>query len=245
MFALERWLEHHPPPPTLVSVVLPTYDRGALLAEAVASVQAQNHPRWELIVVDDGGVEETRRILDAVEDPRVRSVVSGGVGPPGARNRGLDDARGAVVAYLDDDNVMLPGWLRAVAWAFDRHPDVDVLYGARIVEDASMYGSTSPLPRMLLSEFDRARLERENYTDANVLAHRARIPGARWDPDLSGVSDWDLMLRLTADKPALTLPAVAVLYRTRAPGKHSASEQFQRNYATLLERIGRGAASGP
>jgi len=237
MLALERWLAHHPSPPTLVSVVLPTFERPPLLAEAIVSVQAQTHANWELIVVDAGSADDTAQLLAGIEDERVRPVTTERLPTPAARNRGIDLARGDVVAYLDDDNVMLPGWLAAVAWAFERHPDVDVLYGARVVEDESMFGSPARLPRILMADFDRASLERANFTDANVIAHRAGLPDARFDEGIPGVSDWDLMLRLSAGKPPLALPALAALYRTTAPNKQSATDRFRESYATLLGRI--------
>lgn len=239
MLALERWLEQWPPPPTLVSVVLPTFNRVSMLSEAIASVQAQRHPSWELIVVDDGSDDETLQLLERVGDGRVRSIRTERVGSPTARNRGLELARGELIAYLDDDNVMAAGWLASVAWAFGRHPHVEVVYGARVVENASMFGSDSGLPRLLLAEYDRAKLERANFTDANVIAHRAGLDEAHWDPELAGVADWDLMLRLTERKHPLTLPALAVLYRTSAPHKQSAEPAFAKNYAKLLERLAR------
>jgi hypothetical protein len=54
-----------------------------------------------------------------------------------------------------------------------------------------------------------------------MIAHRANLPQARWDSELTGAADWDLMIRLTEDKPALALPVAAVLYRTRAPERQS------------------------
>jgi len=237
MLALERWLEHHPPPPTRVSVVLTTFERPSLLAEAIASVKAQTHAHWELLVVDPGSRDETPELLAAIDDERVRAVTTERLPTPAARNRGLDLARGELIAYLDDDNVMLPGWLAAVAWAFARHPDVDAVYGARVVEDESMFDSPGRLPRVLMTDFDRERLERENFTDANVIAHRAGLPGARFDEGIPGVSDWDLMLRLSARKPPLALPALAALYRTTAPHKQSATDRFRESYATLLARL--------
>ena len=52
-----------------------------------------------------------------------------------ARNRGLERATGSVVAYVDDDNIMDPLWLMAVANTFDRHPELSLLYGARLIDD--------------------------------------------------------------------------------------------------------------
>ncbi len=219
LLALGYWLAEQPSSDLSVSVIIPTRNRPALVREAIASVQAQTHARWETIVVDDGSEDDTRATLAAIDDDRVRCLRTAGLGPPGARSAGLELASGEVIAYLDDDNIMLPGWLAAVAWAFSRFDDVDVLYGARVLENETPIGSDARLPRLAFGDFDRDRLLAGNYIDASVIAHRANLPEAHWDSELAGIADWDLMIRLTENKPALALPVAAVLYRTGAPGR--------------------------
>jgi hypothetical protein len=76
----------------------------------------------------------------------VRCLRIAGVGSPGARSAALEIASGAVIAYRDDDNIMLPGWLAAVVWAFSHFGEFDVLYGVRVVEDETPIGSLGQLP---------------------------------------------------------------------------------------------------
>jgi hypothetical protein len=245
LLALGYWLSQQPPTDLTVSVVTPTRSRPRFVSEAIASVQAQSHPHWELIVVDDGSEDETRDVLAAIDDERVRSVRTEGVGSAAARQVGLEAATGDVVAYLDDDNVMLPDWLRAVAWAFSRFQDTDVIYGASVVEDEIAVGSDGPLPRLVFNPFDRKLLLEHNYVDASVIAHRAHLPQAHWDPEFTGIGDWDLIIRLTEKKPALALPIPAVLYRTGAPGRETDDADAQaaqrRLEEHLIERGLRGA----
>lgn len=244
VLALGYWLAHQPPSELTISVVIPTRSRPRFVSEAIASVQAQSHPHWELIVVDDGSQDETREVLAAIDDDRVRSVRTEGVGSAAARQIGLETATGEAVAYLDDDNIMLPDWLRAVAWAFSRFQGTDVVYGARVVEDEIPLGSDGPLPRLVFNSFDRELLLEHNYIDASVIAHRAHLPQARWDPEFTGIGDWDLIIRLTEEKPALALPVAAVLYRTGAPGRETDDADAQaaqrRLQAHLRERGLRG-----
>jgi hypothetical protein len=235
--ALQAWLAHQPPSDATVSVIIPTRSRPALVSEAIASVQAQSHPNWELIVVDDGSVDETQATLAAVGDDRVRAVRTQGLGSAGARSVGLAHARGDAIAYLDDDNIMLPGWLAGVAWALSRFDDVDVVYGARVVEDMTHLTRDARLPRLLFRQFDRDRLLDYNYIDASVIAHRAGLREARWDPELSGIADWDLMIRLTEEKPALALPVVAALYRTEAPDRQTGSSRARAAEQKLRARL--------
>ena len=98
----------------LITVVIPTYNRDRLILDAVGSVVAQTWPRWELIVVDDGSTERTASILAGLDDPRIRVLRSPHSGLAAvARNRGLAQARGAYVAFLDSDDAWLPGKLEA------------------------------------------------------------------------------------------------------------------------------------
>jgi glycosyltransferase involved in cell wall biosynthesis len=196
---------------------MPTRNRRELLESAVGSVLAQTHQRFELIVVDDGSSDDTPTYLAGLEDPRVRSLRVDLGGGAGARNCGLDIARGDIVAYLDDDNLMFPGWLRAVAWGFDHFPEHELLYGAIVIE----HEPWTPLPSILFVPFERDLLERTNFMDMNAIAHRRGIADGRLDERLPHKHDWDLALRLTARQEPLALPAFAALYRKGAPDRLS------------------------
>ena len=136
VWTVSRWLAQMPAASTvLISVVIPTRNRRTYLERAVASVVAQRHSAFELIIVDDGSTDDTAAFLADVTDPRIRSLRTTGVGTSAARNLGLEAARGEIVTHLDDDNLMDPDWLHGVAWGFARWPDTELLYGARIVED--------------------------------------------------------------------------------------------------------------
>jgi hypothetical protein len=128
---------------------------------------------------------------------------------------------GSLVAYLDDDNTLDPGWLKAVAWAFETRPDCAVLYGSVLIDDVSRINGGEPgsLPRLFFRPYDRAALLEENLADVGAIAHRAGLPEARFDERLSAYSDWDLLIRLTEDAAPLALPVIACYYTTDAPGR--------------------------
>jgi glycosyltransferase involved in cell wall biosynthesis len=222
------WLENTDVPcDRLISVIMPTRDRSGWIGRAIASVQAQTYTCWELVVVDDGSNDDTALLVAelAVVDERIRSVRIEHAGAPAARNVGLANSTGDIVAYLDDDNVMHPGWLKAVSWAFSCWPQTEVMYGARIIEDDLAHDATrsGSLPSMSFDPWNRRRLEWSNFIDQNVIAHRSELPEAHFDETLSKCQDWDLMLRLTARRRPLELPALACLYSTTAP--HRGSDQ--------------------
>jgi hypothetical protein len=216
-------------PSMLVSVIVPTHNRASLLGRAIASVQAQCYDHWQLLVVDDGSTDTTAEVLEAQADTehRLYALRTDGVGAAAARNAGLDAAVGDVVVYLDDDNMLDPLWLKAVVWAFTQHPEVDVLYGARLIDDIARVLGTGvgAFPTIQFEPFDRRTLERANTVDMGVLAHRSGLAEARFDPELITHADWDLFLRLTENRSLLELPVVACYYVSDSPNRLSDLER--------------------
>jgi glycosyltransferase involved in cell wall biosynthesis len=98
--------------PVEISVVIPAYNRAATIARCIESALVQDFPSFEVVVADDGSSDATREIVAGFADPRVRLVAreSNG-GAAAARNSGVAAARGRYVAFLDSDDVFLPGKL--------------------------------------------------------------------------------------------------------------------------------------
>lgn len=110
-----------------VSVVIPTHDRAALLGTAVESALAQTYPAVEIVVVDDGSIDETPAVVRAF-GPRVTYVRQENQGVEAARRHGLAVSHGRYVSFLDDDDVMLPTKLARQAARLDGDPAVGVVH---------------------------------------------------------------------------------------------------------------------
>jgi len=118
--------------PGLVSVVVPVYQRTALLRRAVASALAQTHEAVEVIVVDDGSADDTwecAQALASANPGRVFALRQENAGPGPARNRGLAIARGEFVQYLDSDDEILPRKFELQVAALRAHPQAAMAYG--------------------------------------------------------------------------------------------------------------------
>jgi Glycosyl transferase family 2 len=219
----------------LVSVVLPTRDRRDLLSRAIESVQKQSYRNWELLIVDDGSVDGTAEFLAGVAGDRVRCFRHHGAGACAARNVALAQARGDLIAYLDDDNMMHPAWLKAVVWGFEQRPEANVLYGGYVVDDAWRINrkKSGDLPRLFFLPYDHHQVARRSVADIGSIAHRAGLPEARFDESLREMGDWDLFLRLTRTAPPLALPAIACFYTTDAPNRLSHGPTFAADKAAV------------
>lgn len=228
------------PEEALISVVLPTRNRGPLVGRAIASVLAQSYEHWELIVVVDGD-DATFKVLEGVTDQRIRVLYQEHRGLAAARNAGLDKACGDFVVYLDDDNVMYEQWLRGVAWAFSLHPEADVMIGARLIDDeyrGRQLASGGPPHLSFINALDRAALMQENQADVMQLAHRRDL-AERFDAEDGPYEDWGFLARVTKDRQALCFPALAGVYTTTADGRlmDSDSEMLERQVRRVQTKL--------
>src|SRR5438876_9363238 len=121
-----------------VSIILPTYNRAKFLPQAFASIRSQRFTDWELIVVDDGSTDKTRELVEELTrgwPQPVRYHWQENQGAYGARNTGMDLARGEYIAFFDSDDVWLPHHLASCHAVLAGDQGVDWVYGAtRMVE---------------------------------------------------------------------------------------------------------------
>lgn len=110
------------------SIVLPTYNRAFYLNEALASVFAQTYTDYELIVIDDGSTDKTPEVIRQY-GPRLRFFHQKNQGRSAARNFGIRQAHGELIAFLDSDDHWLPDKLQRQAAFFEHHPGISFLYG--------------------------------------------------------------------------------------------------------------------
>jgi glucosyl-dolichyl phosphate glucuronosyltransferase len=119
----------------LVSVVIPTRNRADLLSDALGSLMEQDYPadRYEILVVDDGSIDDTPSVVEALAQahskPRLSLLRQPAKNQNAARNRGVSKAKGELIAFLDDDELAPANWLSGLVAGCMRHPDADVVGG--------------------------------------------------------------------------------------------------------------------
>ena len=126
-----------------VTVIVPLYQKAATVSRTVGSILSQRFEDFELIVVDDGSVDDGPRIVAEFDDPRVSLIRQNNAGPGAARNRGIRAARGTYVAFLDADDTWRSDYLERMVAALDAAPEA----AAASCAFATDQGSLVPLWR--------------------------------------------------------------------------------------------------
>jgi glycosyltransferase involved in cell wall biosynthesis len=219
-----------------VTVVIPTKDRWTLLRRALACALGQRDVAVEVVVVDDGSATRAPDWLHASADPRVRSVhQSPSRGVARARNRGIEEARAPLVAFLDDDDLWAPDHLRRVvdalppagSFAFGRHYVVDLDGGVL------SRGIDPPPERMLEQIVARNPVVTPSAVVAD--AQRLRQVGG-FDPAFSIAADWDLWIRLGATGPVGLSGELTVGYTNHPDNMHNDTAGILRERKALARK---------
>ncbi|USR91773.1 glycosyltransferase family 2 protein [Phormidium yuhuli AB48] len=138
-----------------VSVIIPVYNGGRFLGEAIASVWAQTYTDWELIVVDDGSTEAIEPLI-APYGSRLRYIRQENQGVAVARNRGLEVARGEFIAFLDQDDWFEPDKFEVQVAALQESPHLGMVHSGWFVVDAAGERLSTVNPREGIPELDLA-----------------------------------------------------------------------------------------
>ena len=154
-----------------ISVVIPCFRAGELLAQAIESVLAQTETDWELILVDNNASENTKSVIShfvGLYPEKIRCVHEPDQGLPSARNRGIKEAQGAFIAFLDDDDLMYPKRLGLQKEELERDPTAILCFGK---VDKINYKNTKILEKEWMNPYFYEKFEilvddRSNFIDA-------------------------------------------------------------------------------
>lgn len=203
----------------LVSVVITTKNRSAMLREAIESVLAvkeQRNPKFdiELIVVDDGSTDDTPAVI--AQYP-VRSFRTTGIGMAGARNLGLRNATGDFFTLLDDDDAWLPNNIAPQIALFEQRPELGAVHAQFRTTHPDLVPFGEPGPSCA---YESGWIFEELLTYfPQVATILTRMEVAReagdFDPSLTGDNDWDWLLRIARRYPIGRVAEPVLLFRNR------------------------------
>jgi glycosyltransferase involved in cell wall biosynthesis len=190
-----KYSQTRPPTPALtISIVTPSFQQGRFLERTLHSVVSQRYPALQYVVQDGGSSDETVEVLKRFETTLTLWRSEPDDGQADAINRGFGEMTGEIMGWLNSDDLSLPGSLAYVARYFAAHPDVDVVYGNRVMIDHN----DAQIGEWVLPEHDDQVLTLADYVPQETLFWRRRIweaVGGHVDPTFMYALDWDLLLR--------------------------------------------------
>jgi ubiquinone/menaquinone biosynthesis C-methylase UbiE len=191
----ERYRRCTPPlPAPVVSIVTPSLNQAPFLERSIRSVVSQAYPRLEYVVQDGASSDETEAILRRHRSTFTHCESLPDGGQARALNLGFGRTTGEIMAFLNADDVLLPGALSYVVSFFAKHPRVDVLYGHRVLIDEA----DAEIGVWVLPPHDDRVLAWADLVPQESLFWRRRIwekAGGRVDESYRFALDWDLLLR--------------------------------------------------
>jgi glycosyltransferase involved in cell wall biosynthesis/ubiquinone/menaquinone biosynthesis C-methylase UbiE len=213
-----------------ISIVLPTYNQEHWLPEIIGSSGEQTFQSFELIIVNDGSTDNTKKRLDSI-DPmnfvihnqdfdirdKLRVIHQENKKLPGALNTGFKHTRGKYLTWVSSDCYCAPYMLEALKNALDKHPEAGMAYGDFMVMDENghlIYRVSNPM------YCRRSLLIRNDGNAAFMYRREVAEEIGEYDENLNGAEDWDYWIRISEKHPFVYVPEILYYYRL-----HSTSMQ--------------------
>jgi glycosyltransferase involved in cell wall biosynthesis len=230
-------LDQHPPKPLIlsekyqkniqlkmfpkISIVTPSFNQGDYIERTMKSVLEQNYPNIEYIVQDGGSKDNTIEILSKFDSRLSYWESAKDKGQTHAINLGFARTTGDIMAYLNSDDILLPNALPYVVKYFEEHPEVDAVYGHRILIDKM----DREVGRWILPAHANKVMQWVDYVPQETLFWRRRIwdkIDGKLDENFQFAMDWDLLLRFQeAGAKIVRLPRFLAAFRVHDEQKSS------------------------
>jgi len=198
---------------TFVSVIIPTYNRGWIIKEAIDSVLAQDYTEFELIVVDDGSTDHTADVLDSYRNViKVFSQKNKGVSA--ARNRGVAEASGKFIAFLDSDDLWLSQKLSVQVEFFNQTPDALICQTEEVWIRNGLRVNPKKRHKKPSGMIFKPSLELCLVSPSAVMIQRSLFDRVgEFDETLLACEDYDLWLRISCGFPIHLIDTPLIIKR--------------------------------
>jgi len=235
-----------------ISVVIPLYNKENEIERCLRSVLDQSLSPLEILLIDDGCTDTSAEKVTAFTDERIRLIQQTNQGASAARNRGISESKGDLVAFLDADDEWKPDFLATVSGMVDRFPSAALFAtGCDIVEEegrvaAQHYEGLPANPDGgLIDDFFASMTHYPPVNSSNTLCRRAVFDEV--GPFAVGeelAEDWDMWTRIALRHPVAYDPGVHALYHTAATNRAARGLSFTGRDTALLSTLRTALESG-
>lgn len=219
-----------------VSVIVPARNAARWLADTIDSVLVQTFADFELLVVDDASTDETAAVAGAVRDPRLHLIVlPRNVGAAGARNAGIEAARGEFLAFLDADDLALPDRLERQVAFLRRHPEIGLCGGwVKTFGARDEVWTAHPRHEQIKAEL----LFRSSLMQSAIMCRRdeMRAHGLAYDASIALSEDFELWTRCAEVMRLANIQDVLVRYRIHGDNISIRANERRLGFNRLIRR---------
>lgn len=205
----------------LVSIIMPAYNSGKIIKESIQSVINQTYSNWELLIINDGSTDDTlSKISDFSTDGRLHVISQLNSGVSASRNKGIEQAKGEYLAFLDSDDIWSANKLMLQIEYMLLNPDIGLVYtGNFIFNSVISDGSINSYKEPFKIEDDYHRLIISDFiVTSTVVVRIMEINKLYFDTDLTGTEDWDLWIRISKFTKIGYIKEPLVYYREHSEG---------------------------
>ncbi len=212
-----------------VSVIMPCYNDGKYILEAIQSVKEQTYSEWELIIVDDGSDDEdTIAILEQIDDIRIHVYHTEHLRPAGARNYGIAHANGVYILPVDSDDKIEPSYIEKAVSIIENNPKIGVVYCK-----ADLFGERTGIWDLPDYSFSTMLLDNIVFVTALFYKKDWENVGGFSTTMVSGMEDYDFWLSILGlGKEIYQIPEILFHYRIKPVSR---TTNFQNNCNTVQE----------
>lgn len=220
----------------LVSVIMPCYNDGKYIKEAIESVKNQTYSDWELIVIDDGSDdEETVKIIESIEDDRITVLHTEHLRPAGARNYGIKNAKGKYILPVDSDDKIDPTYMEKAVKIIESDEKLGVVYC-----EADLFGEKSGKWDLPAYSFEKMVLDNVVFVTALFYREDWEKLGGFNTNMAAGMEDYDFWLGILGlGREIYQIPEILFHYRikpvSRTTGFQSDCTQMQEVYRQMYD----------
>jgi len=220
-----------------VSVIIPTYNRGWILKEAIDSVLAQDYKDLELIVVDDGSTDNTFEILASYGND-IKVLFQENKGVSAARNRGITEASGQLIAFLDSDDLWLPRKLSTQIDFFNQMPDALICQTEEIWVRNGIRVNPKKRHKKPSGMIFEPSLELCLVSPSAVMIRRSLFDRVgEFDITLPACEDYDLWLRISCRFPVYLIDTPLIIKRGGHDDQLSSMKGLDKFRIKAIEKV--------
>jgi len=222
----------------LVSVIIATYNRADYVGESINSVLNQSYQNVEIVVIDDGSTDNTKNVLSQYKN-KIKYIYQENKGQAAARNNGIRESKGEFIAFLDSDDLLMPGAIELQVNALSSESNIKLAYG-RIMEIDSKgraivthrnnqrYKSGSVYGDLLLDYFIQTSTVMVRKECFNHIGY--------FDESIRGTEDWDMWLRISRHFKVQCIDAIIAKYRVHNANSIGNIDKLFKNELKVLRK---------